>query len=226
MSGATRVAALLVSSALLFGCAANTVDTPSTPEPEPASRAAVPEGWQSLTFAQLEAMHYTRIEKLADSLQQDMPSGVKLREFRPESEWAASQVSCLSDQGFDAEVFQGGVRLGVVPDEQIPALKQSMLSCEIQYAVDPRVAAQPLPLSVAKSQYDHWVSSMACIRAQGYEPEQPPALEVWLAEYYNEKVEFWNPFRVADDPVELNELQLACPVTPEDLYPPIPARDN
>lgn len=189
----------------------------------PATSAAAPGGWETLTRAELETMHIDRMAEIAASMDLDLPDDEGLTDFVDPAEWPAKQVECLNELGFSAQVLQGGVTLDVVSPEQTPALREAMMVCEFRHAVDPRVATQPLPREAAQRQYEHWVQSLDCIREEGYDPPEPPSLEVWLGEYYVDTVNHWDPYIVAaHDAVELHELQRHCLVAPTDLYPPIP----
>lgn len=110
----------------------------------PATSAAAPGGWETLTRAELETMHIDRMAEIAASMDLDLPDDEGLTDFVDPAEWPAKQVECLNELGFSAQVLQGGVTLDVVSPEQTPALREAMMVCEFRHAVDPRGATQPL----------------------------------------------------------------------------------
>lgn len=184
----------------------------------------VPAEWQILTRSELEDLHEDRMGTLAESLAVDVPDDAQLVDFVPPSEWPDRQVACLQEMGFDAESKQGGVALGTVPDDQSTSLREAMVACEFQFAIDPRISNQPLPRSASTKLYEHWVQSMDCLRSEGYTPEQPPSLEVWLGEFYSPTAEHWDPFTiVGNDAEELDAVQVNCTYMPADIYPNIPS---
>lgn len=222
------VAGVVTTVTFAGGCTRDSIPPPPTPTDGSARSVAVgsvglEDDWPELTRAELQSLHDERMQEMAKSLGVDMPDHLPPVTFVSVDSWPQYQVSCLQDAGFDAVIRQGGVALGSVPPEQASALKQTMFSCEYQSAVDPRISAGPLPRVAAVRLYEHQVQSVNCIRSQGYEPEDPPTLDLWLADYASSEESLWDPYTVVgNDVFALEELQNSCPPTPPDLYPPLP----
>lgn len=223
----------IVATAALLGLCACSQGAPTieseteaenAPQTETSGNVPAPNDWENLTRDELEEMHTERMATVAESMGVEVSEDLALVEFVPMNEWSDRQVTCLREMGFEAESSQGGVSLGTVPSDQTDALREAMVACEFQFAADPRVSNQPLPRTAAVKLYEHWVQAMTCLRNEGYEPEEPPSLEVWLGEFYSPTTEHWDPFTVVvNDASELDAVQRECTYMPADMYPPIPS---
>lgn len=183
---------------------------------------SVGEDWD-LDRADLLRLYESRLGELAQRLMVASPPDVELVRFVTAEEWPQAQVDCLAGAGFSYRASQGGIALvGDVPPNQIDALNLATYQCSAMYAADPRTQLT-LPRLRAEMQYQHWVDTVApCVRAQGFDPGEPPSLEVWLDQYYVNPPP-WDPFaNVPQSPDTLDLLYDACPHDAPDLYPPVP----
>lgn len=146
-------------------------------------------------------------------------------------EVAATQVDCLDDAGFPAELIgDGGIGFDKIPDEQKELggpLHLALWTCEAEYSVDPR---SQLPLN--DDQYRTLLTYLDttyrdCLRSGGVEISEAPSLEVFVQGY--ESGDPWVPWSevsLADlGQAAYAELQVDCPQSPPsaELYgPPLP----
>ncbi|AXH97534.1 hypothetical protein [Ornithinimicrobium avium] len=102
-----------------------------------------------------------------------------------------ARVQCLQDAGFPADLqSDGNIRVKVNPDQQA-AYQAASEACDEQ--VDPGVAALPLSDAELEWLYGEYVASYECLKAQGYDPVQPPSLEAYIGVYRSGEPT-WSPY--------------------------------
>ena len=215
-----RFLTLLACTLILVGCSGDTRTREAG-----ATSQSIPNDWdvteEELRFAYEREMAY----EAEQSNIQDPPE-VEIVRFTTSTEWPLAQQQCLSENGFEAEVSQGGISLALVPDDQRESLNMAVYICKASYPIDPR-ANMPLPRIRAEMQYEHLRTTVnECVESLGYSVEPPPSMETWLAGYYaGESV--WDPFdnvvseRGRTDIEALDEVYAACPHEAPGLYPPL-----
>ena len=122
-----------------------------------------------------------------------------------------ARAQCLQDAGFPADLqSDGNIRVKVTPDQQT-AYQAASEVCDEQ--VDPGLAALPLNDAELEWLYGDYVASYACLKAQGYDPVQPPSLQAYIG-VYRSSAPTWSPY---ESPERAGGLpRTACPEP--DLY--------
>lgn len=142
-----------------------------------------------------------------------------------QKDWPAAQVSCLADQGFEAQAIPDGIEMvSEPPRDQLEALNVAAFTCAMSYPVDPRTQEQ-LDEAGARTLYAHLVDvALPCIEGLGHHVEEPPTEDVWLATYRDSWGSQWDPFNIGAwlSVEEFDQVVETCPRVPDGLYPPVP----
>mgnify|MGYP001085546073 CR=1 FL=1 len=194
--------ALCASLLLLAGCA-------TAPQPTPTHELGDPD-----TSAYLES----NAKALAESYGISNPPTVSPVRLITLDEWAPTQITCLSEEGYDASFTPDGQGIQY-PKFTEPALTDALnlaiYTCEVRYPVSPRYM-QPLSHAQLERLYDYRSGELVkCLANEGVEISSPPPSK----EVFVESNGDWSPyaeFTPTDE--QIRDLPKQCPQTPADLW--------
>lgn len=122
-------------------------------------------------------------------------------------------ADCLTGKGFPAtwDPVEGAMQVEVGGEQQMDAADEADAAC--QEELGPKPTRAPLADAEVEGIYDQSVEAYECLVEQGYEPEEPPTKELWLAEYPSGNA--WEPH---NNPQSLTRF-------PDDVCP-VPGLDD
>jgi hypothetical protein len=171
--------------------------------------------WDALRDAEL-ARH---IESMREQgFDRPLPADVEFVRYIGPDEYGRVHAQCFRDHGIDAEeTFGGGISFERVPDD-LPGrerlLQEAEYRCMVMYPVHPRYR-QPLTPAQIRVIYDYYIGSLVpCLRRRGYQVEDPPEWETFLARFGTSQD--WTPYQFLTQPSmeEWQAINEACPRFP------------
>ncbi len=219
----TRSVAIPLWRAVVVGITASAVLAACAVTPEPLGGAQLTEIMQ---------LREDRLRELADAYGlTDVARIPELVRWVSPEEVAATEVACLGEAGFPAELIgDGGIGFDTIPDEQKELggpLHLAMWTCEAEYSVDPRTQ-----IALNDDQYQILLTYLDttyrdCLRNGGVDISEAPSLKVFM-EGYEAGTPWvpWSEVSLADvGQATYAQLQKDCPQAPPsvELYgPPLP----
>ncbi len=151
------------------------------------------------------------------------PPDVALVRFVSAQEWAAVQIDCLADAGFEVSLLADGqgIDTSSLPDAQTVKggpFQLAQYTCEAMYTID-AAAAAGLDDDQLAVLYDWYVSeSVPCLEHQGLAVAAAPSKPTFIQTYFTS--EGWYPYASVDvmgmDDDQWNALNASCPQSPPD----------
>lgn len=196
-SRALPLAATLSALLLLTGCAAGKDDnTPLDPADVVSAEDA---------------------QTLADNMGIDDPPDVTPIKVIRLDEWAATQIACLQEAGYDVTFTEDGEGISFPPLDEalIPSLNEAKYVCELQYPVDP-IYYEPLTDEQLTKLYTYRSTDLIdCLEAEGYPVTDIPPSETSFVESKGT----WSPYgSIRIRPDDLRRITQTCPQVPADLW--------
>lgn len=143
----------------------------------------------------------------------DIPD-VHLVRFIAASEYAATRVQCLTEQGFSAAVMDdGGVAYGQPPAGQEQALAIADYLCSMRYPVDP--TQNRMSDELLRTLYDYYVNDLIpCLEREGFRVEDIPSWTTFSEGYADTP---WSPYNDVNPSTQedWDQTNEACPQHPK-----------
>ena len=143
-------------------------------------------------------MRKEHLASLAASYGIDDPPEVELERWIYPTEHGPTQKECFAEAGFEVESGPEGegVRVvGPVNDAQAPLLNLAHYTCTARFYIDPDFMQFPTTDQIRVS-YEYMTEVLIpCLKEQGYDPSDPPALETYIASYGG--AQWWSPYAAA-----------------------------
>ena len=160
---------------------------------------------------------------LASSSGIDNPPDVALVRFVSSEEWAAVQIECLGEAGFDVSLLPDGQGIDPtsIPEGQRVrggVFKVAQYICEAMYTLD-AANSRGLDDDQLGALYDWYLSeSVECLEREGISVAPAPSRQRFVESYFT--VEGWYPYASVDamgmGNSEWNALNASCPQSPPD----------
>ncbi|WP_147304082.1 hypothetical protein [Subtercola boreus] len=215
MQARTILLSVVVSSLLLTTTACSDTNSSSSSPNAPASSTPIAQG--DLDAATLDYLK-ANAAAFADQLGIADPPSIQPIRLIALNEWAATQISCLQDAGFDVTETPDGQGIAY-PQLSDAGLKQSLnlavYTCEMQYPTQQKYS---LPLSTKSLEvlYAYRTGQLLqCLKDQGYGSSTKPPSETVFVQSNGE----WTPFSdLAIAEGDLKRVYSSCPQTPDSVY--------
>ena len=132
-------------------------------------------------------------------------------------EWAKTQISCLTDAGFEVEETADGegIQFPVIEEQSLrTALNLAIYTCEMQFPVAPKYM-EPLSFEQLERLYDYRSGALVeCLEQEGYASLEPaPSKDVFV-----ESGGQWSPYEGQTFGDETQRINEECPQVPGDFY--------